>query len=136
MRYTQWKQQKISILLPLIVNTDGANVFKSNRKSMWLTQVCQGYLRTSKRYLTQNMSVVGAHFESRKPRMSDFFYPFLNDIKNINNRGGITLMRNGREYSFCLFVICSCDLPAKADLQGFVGHSGKFGCGYCIRMKH
>lgn len=29
--------------------------------------------------------------------------------------------------------IIACDLPAKNDLQNFVGATGKFGCGYCYQ---
>lgn len=121
-----------SIVLPVVVNTDGAQVFRSNRKSLWLIQVCQAYLKPSKRYLPQNILVVAAHFDSKKPKMTDFFYPFLKEVKEINEKYEISLTRNNEKYTFTLFIICSCDLPAKADLQGFVGHSGRYGCGYCL----
>lgn len=114
------------------MNTDGAQIFQSNRKSLWLIQVYQAYLNPSKRYLPQNVLIVGAHFDSKKPKMGDFFYPFLKEVKEINEKREFVMMHNNNEYTFTLFIICSCDLPAKADLQGFVGHSGRYGCAYCI----
>lgn len=120
-------------ILPLIVNTDGAKVYKSNSKSLWLIQAVQAFLPPSVRYLTKNILIIAAHFGSKKPNMQTFFYPFLNDLNEIRkNRGLAYRSENGNEINFMpLIIACCCDLPAKADVQCMIGHSGHYGCGYC-----
>lgn len=127
------KNHPKSILLPLVVNTDGVKVFKSAQKSLWLIQASQAFLPPSIRYWPKNALVIAAHFGQKKPKMKDFFYPLLRDLKKINEEGGIKIIRNGQMYDFMpLILCCCCDLPAKADLQGTIGHSGRFGCSYCL----
>lgn len=122
-----------STLLPLIVNTDGAKVYKTNHKSLWMIQVAQAFLPPSTRYLTKNILIVAAHFGFKKPKMTSFFRPFLNDLKQINESDGLIYhSKNGQTFNFMPIIIaCSCDLPAKSELQGTIGHSGRFGCTYC-----
>lgn len=121
------------IVLPLIVNTDGVQVFKSTTKSLWLIQIGQGFLPPKMRYMPENILLAAAHFDYKKPDMKSFFYPFLKELRNINNNGGIAIKKNNFEYRFMpLIMNACCDLPAKADLQCFAGHSGHFACGYCL----
>lgn len=57
----------------------------------------------------------------------------MKELRQINDRGGIKYNHNGKTYKFMpLILSCCCDLPAKADLQGLIGHSGYFGCGFCF----
>lgn len=122
-----------SVILPLIVNTDGIKVFKSSSKSLWLIQMYQGYLPPSIRFIQNNVLILAAHFGEKKPRMMDFFYPILKELQKIIERGGIIHNKNGKTHNFMpLILSCCCDLPAKADVQGTVGHSGCYGCGYCL----
>lgn len=88
-----------SILLPLIINTDGVKIYKSAQKSLWLIQVCQAYLPPTIRYMPQNILIVAAHFGSKKPKMIEFFYPLLNELRKIKEEGGIMMTRN--EITFC-----------------------------------
>lgn len=64
-----------SILMPLIINTDGAKVYNSNHKSLWLIQAGQAYLPPNKRYLVKNILLLAAHFGSKK-KMATFFFHF------------------------------------------------------------
>lgn len=122
-----------SILLPLIINTDGVKVFNSNQKSLWMIQAAQAYLPPNKRYLPQNILIIAAHFGSKKIKMPMFFFPLLKELRDIVDMGGIMIERNGKKFNFTPFILCcSCDLPAKADLQEMVGHSGRYGCSYCL----
>lgn len=121
------------IILILVVNTDGAKVYKSTTESLWLIQLYMGYLPPQKRFLSTNIAIVAAHVGSKKPNMKDFFYPFLRDLREINESNGIHISHNEKTYRFMPLILCACcDLPAKADLQGMVGHSGRFGCGFCF----
>lgn len=125
------KKYSKSFLLSLTVNTDGVQIYNSTKKSVWPIQVHQNYLPPSIRYHPKNIIVVGLH--DGKPKMRDFFYPFLNELKQINDEGGIKINKNGQLYTFMpLITSCTADLPAKADVQEMIGHNGYFGCGYCL----
>lgn len=126
-------QQKYteSIILSLTVNTDGAKVFQSTKKSIWPIQIYQNFLHPKIRYHPENIIVVGLH--SGKPNMPDFFYPLLNELKQIKDEGGMVIEENGRTFNFLpLITSCTADLPAKAEVQGMKGHCGHYGCGYCL----
>lgn len=125
------KKYSKSFVLSLTVNTDGVQIFNSTKKSVWPIQVQQNYLPPTIRYHPKNVIVVALH--DGKPNMRDFFYPFLSELKQITESGGIDIEKNGHKYTF-LPIITSCiaDLPAKADIQGMIGHSGYYGCSYCL----
>lgn len=75
--------------------------------------------------------VVGLH--SGKPNMSDFFYPFLNELKQIYDDGGIDIEQNRKHLNFLPFINCfTGDVPAKTSVQCMNGHTGYFACGYCL----
>lgn len=65
-----------SIILPLIVNTDGARVFNSSSKSLWMIQIIQAYLPPKIRYIQANILIVAAHFGENKIDMNEFFFHF------------------------------------------------------------
>lgn len=122
-----------TILLPIIVNTDGVKVFRVQTKSLWLILFYQCYLSPPMRYKPSNVLIVAAHFGCKKPDMKTFFYPFLKDMNEIQIRGGFSMIHNGKQVQFMPLILgASCDLPAKAQLQGMIGHCGKFACGYCL----
>lgn len=119
-----------SFVLPLTVNSDGIKVFNSTTKSIWPIQVYLNFLRPQIRYTPANVIVVALH--DGKPDMRTFFYPFLNELRTIKEQGGLNIQKNGKTINFLpLIISCTADLPAKADIQSMVGHSGYFGCGYC-----
>lgn len=116
-----------SFVLPL---TDGIKVFNSTTKSIWPIQVYLNFLRPQIRYTPANVIVVALH--DGEPDMRTFFYPFLNELRTIKEQGGLNIQKNGKTINFLpLIISCTADLPAKADIQSMVGHSGYFGCGYC-----
>lgn len=121
-----------SIILPLVVNTDGASVFNSSTNSLWLIQLYQCYLPPIIRYIPENIIVVAAQHNT-KICMKTFFYPLVKELRNINNKSGINIIRNGKTFNFMPLILnCCCDLPAKAKVQRFALYSGHFGCGYCL----
>lgn len=125
------KKHPNAIVLSLTVNTDGAKIFNGTNKSVWPIQICQNYLPPQMRYLSEHIMVVALH--SGKPNMRDFFYPFLNELKEIYDAGGIIIEKNGQHFTFLpLITNCTADLPAKAAVQGMVSHNGHFACGYCM----
>lgn len=119
-----------SFLLSLTVNTDGVQIFNSTKKSVWPIQVIQNFLPPTIRYRTKNVIVVALH--DGKPNMCDFLYPFLQELKKINEEGGLQISKNGERYTFMPIITSfTADLPAKADVLGMVGHCGYFACSYC-----
>lgn len=121
------------IILPLVVNTDGAKVFKSNNHSLWMIQMYQCFIPPSVRFLPKNILVVAAHFGPKKPKMTDFFCPLLRELRNIHDSNGLIYEHNGKSYRFMPIILSACcDLPAKAELQGMTGHSGHYACSYCL----
>lgn len=72
-------------------------------------------------------------FKSSNDSRSEFFEPFLKEMRSIIQSGGIQVEHNGEIHRFMpLIVSACCDLPAKSDVQGLTGHSGRFACGYCL----
>lgn len=119
------------IVLPLTVNTDGARIYNSNNESIWPIQIYQNYLHPRIRYIPNNIMVVGPH--SGKPNMNDFFYPFLMELKRIEENGGVKIHHNGQDFAFLpIITMMTADLPAKAEVQGIKGHSGYNACSYCL----
>lgn len=126
------KKYPSHILLPLTVNTDGAKVFKSSSYSLWLIQLYQGYLPPSERYKIENVMIVAVYFGTKKPCMREFFYPFLRDLRKINDDNGINFVHNGKQHQFMPFVFnCCSDLPATTSLLEMNGHSGRYACSKC-----
>lgn len=122
-----------SILLPFIINTDGVKVFKSNRKSMWLIQGMQGWLPPSIRFYPTNIMIIASVYGESKIDMKDFFFPFLQELCQIHQKGGIQFDHEGKTWNFMPIVFsCCCDLPAKSEVQGMTGHSGYYACGFCM----
>lgn len=64
------------ILLPIIINTDGAKVYNSCSNSLWLIQAYQGYIPPNKRFRPSNIMIIAATIGKSKPNMPDFFYLF------------------------------------------------------------
>lgn len=65
--------------------------------------------------------------------MKEFFYPLFNELKQISDEGGISIETPEKKFNFLpLITQCNADLPAKYDMQGTIGHSGYFGCTYCL----
>lgn len=127
------KKHPNAILLPLIINTDGVKVYKSQTKSLWLILFYQCYLKPTSRYKPSNVLVVAAHFGGKKPDMKTFFYPFLKEMREIYDKGGLYKFHNGNRLQFMPLILgVCCDLPAKSELQGMIGHAGRFACGYCL----
>lgn len=121
-----------AIILSLTVNTDGAKIYNNTTKSVWPIQICQNFLPPQIRYISENILVVGLH--DGKPDMRNYFYPFLNELKEIYDEGGISIEKNGQNFTFLpLITNCTADLPAKAAVQEMVSHNGHFACGYCLQ---
>lgn len=121
-----------SFNLSVLVNTDGAQMFKSTKNSLWPIQLIQNFLPPRLRYICENIIVVGLYFGSKKPDESQIFAPLVEEIKDIHKAGGFRIATLRTDLIFLPFIThCTCDLPAKAMCQGIMQFNGKNACGYC-----
>lgn len=126
------QNKKNSEILPLTLtmNLDGASIFKSSRGSLWPVQFYLNFLPPAIRYMPENMIVSILYYGVVKPDMNKLLYPIAREIE-INKEQSM-LTSEGELLNFEIRIsIVACDLPAKAAVQNFIGHNGKFGCSFC-----
>lgn len=133
-QYKKVQSKFQSKVLSIMVNTDGASVFKTIfNKSVWPVHLQQNYLVPSERFKTSNMMLAAMYFGPNEPNMEELFYPLLAELNQIQNEGGIILERNGNKHVFIpMLTHCCCDLPAKCKVQSISSHAGYYACGYCL----
>lgn len=120
--------------LSLVLNIDGAQVFKSSKKSLWPVQLYQNYLHPRVRYIATNVIVAGVYFGSSKPNPNQQLFPLFTELKVIQAAGGFRVKnpKSANELTFMPFILHGVfDLPAKAMWQGPMQFNGKNACGYC-----
>lgn len=118
-----------SKVISLVACTDGVQLYKSSRKSLWAIHLYLNCLKPIRRYVPDNILIVALYVGDHKPSMQEFFYPLMKELQRINDTKGIMI----DSISFMPIIShCCCDLPAKAEVQGTVGHAGYFACGFCM----
>ena len=111
--------------LKLQFNIDGLPLFRSSRLQFWpiLAMVNVDY--------TRSPFLVGLFSGLSKPKSpSEFLGPFIEDLKDILQRG---IIYNGRQLmaKVCSFI---CDAPARAFVKNTKGHNGYSGCDKCFQV--
>lgn len=61
-------------ILPITMNLDGAQVFKSSRGSLWPLQLYLNFLPPEIRFLPKNIILSTIYFGSKKPNMTNLLY--------------------------------------------------------------
>lgn len=118
--------------LTFTLNTDGANIFKSSKDSLWPIQLYANFLPPSIRYLSENIIISTIYYGRKKPKMMNLMYTLAMEF-DILKRELISFYREDIFYNFCpVVLLCVFDLPARADVQAMKGPVGKFGCPYCL----
>lgn len=119
------------VSLSLTLNTDGIQMFKNNKQSVWPLQLYQNFIPPNRRYIPENIIVVGLHYgHTSEVDMSEFLRP-LNEELNLLKQG-FTVQRHNVSYKCIPFISsCTVDLPAKCKVQGFKQFNGNESCGYC-----
>lgn len=118
-------------LLSLVLNTDGANKFKSNTLSVWPIQLILNFLPPEHRYIPKNILTVGLYYGVTKPNCWSYFYPLTNEIKQLQKEG-ISLEIDDQILVFEPVIShCVVDLPAKSMLQCIKQYNGRNACTYC-----
>lgn len=107
-------------------------VFKSSKKSLWPIQVTLGLLPPNKRFLHENVLIVGLYVGD-KPDISKIIIPFAEEMQNLQEKG-IHLFHNNQLIQFLPKVLfCSSDIPARAEIQNCTHPSGYYGCPCCLQ---
>lgn len=127
------KKYSESKVISLVVCADGVKLFNSSRKSLWAIHLYLNCLKPVRRYIPDSIIVVALYVGEHKPNMQDFLFPLMIELNRIKDSGGIVIQKDGKSLC-CMPIIthCSCDLPAKAEVQGMVGHAGYYACGFCL----
>lgn len=66
--------------------------------------------------------------------MEELLYHLAAEIDYLSNKL-ITVYREDELWNFLpVLMICSCDLPARTQIQNFKGTNARFGCAYCYNL--
>lgn len=130
--YKKAKQKCDSILLPLVLNTDGAKIFTSSPSSLWPIQLVQSYLPPNIRFLSENILVVGLYCGNEKPDVAEIMLPLAEEM-DLLRKNGLHVWHNNELLSFLPAIMyCACDLPARAETLNSKYSSGFYGCPSCL----
>lgn len=120
--------------LSLVLNIDGAQVFKSSKKSLWPVQLYQNALNPRVRYIASNVIVAALYFGRNKPDPGKLLLPLIMELEAIQQAGGFQAKnpKSASEFVFMPFILHGTfDLPARAMCQGLKQYNGKNACGFC-----
>lgn len=125
------KADESSILLSLLLNTDGASPNKCNSKSIWPIQLIQNYLPPSIRFKIENIIVCGLYYGSGDPDMQDFFEPLIKEFQLFEAKK-LTMEYENQTYVLRPMVThASLDLMAKAKVQHIQLFNSSNACTFC-----
>lgn len=118
--------------ITLTVSTDGAVVYKSTKeKSFWPLHFFVNEIEIKHRFKRENMICVAFAF-GKTPDMSSFLQFFINEINEINAKGGLTV-RIGNDFD--KFMVFPWALTTDSVAKSYVAKRKQFnsheGCPYC-----
>lgn len=116
---------KSTFVLPLGINTDGVNVFKSDPVSVWPILLTQNYLPPDIRFKREHTILAGLYYGKSKPDMKIFFEPIIKEFEG-------EYLFFGEHRIQLEILLCTVDLQAKAPLQQIKQYNGEFACTYCL----
>lgn len=119
-------------LLTFTMNFDGATVFNSTHGSMWPVQFYLNFLPPALRYMPENIIVTTVFYGAKKPDVSKLVFPIVKELEANDYKISVHTSDDEIVCFGCSVQLFSCDLPARAAAQNFVGHNGKCGCPYCL----
>lgn len=114
----------------LIMNTDGAEVFRRSQKSLWPTYLMLNELPASVRI--KNMLTCGLCFGQKEINMSAYLGAFVDFFNDKLTKSGISCQINGEARQiFPCCLMCCVDTPARAKCQFLTNFNGSYGCTWC-----
>lgn len=121
-------------ILGLTLNTDGANIYKSSKGSLWPVQLYANFLPPNIRYASENIIVSTLYYRNKKPDMTNLLYTLAAELDHLKENL-IIIYEENEIWSFLPTVILGVfDLPARAEVQAMKGPTGKFGCPFCLHQ--
>ncbi|XP_053279195.1 uncharacterized protein LOC128440496 [Pleuronectes platessa] len=130
--YQTLKNNSKEDFLSLTFNCDGVPVFQSSKFSIWPILCCVNEIPPESR--DKHILLCGLWFGSKKPDMSCFFKPFVEECANLSQAGfewqhpSDQSLRHIKVHTLC----CVCDAVARPLLQNFKQFNGEYGCGVCL----
>lgn len=112
---------------------DGGAVFKKSKNaSFWPVHFFINEFKLKYRFKRNKILCAGFHYGGT-PDMAVFLRPFIEEINDINQKGGINLkMADNTVRRFLVIpLFCTLDTVAKCHLLNMTQFNGFFGCPYC-----
>lgn len=114
-----------------IFNTDGSPVYNSSPYSIWPIHVLLNELPPRER--GKNMALAALWFGKGHPKMCSYMKYFVEDAKNLSERGVDWIERSCNWVtSKIIGVCCVVDAVARPLLQNTTQFNGYFGCSWCL----
>lgn len=122
------------IILPFTLSTDGAQLQKSNKKTLWAIQFLMNFLPPSIRYKKENILITTLYFDVGKPDFLKIFHFIAQEFDNLF-KSKINMYREGEFHEFLPHVtFCLCDLQARAPMLGIKNPVGFLACPICLQI--
>lgn len=118
--------------ITLCVSTDGIVVQKSTKKkSLWPIQFIINEIHPKYRFKRENI-ICAAFWFGDTPNMSMFFKEFIEELNEINDRGGVEIQIGNRTERFSIVTLCvTMDSVAKCHVAAITQFNGHNSCPYC-----
>lgn len=118
--------------LTLMWATDGISISNSSTKSFYPVQlvICEVPLHLRFSFLI----VCSIWCDFRKPPMSTLMRPFLDSLRTIYAKGGVSWCHptsKVQQLSSVVAPLASADAPVRADLLNMKSHNSKYACNTC-----
>ena len=112
--------------ISITCNTDGAQVSKSSKFSIWPLQASVNELPAYLR--AKNILLIGLWFGG-KPHMKTFFTPFADECTKLQ-KDGFTFGTEHKPRRVYPLLLCA-DAPARALVRNAKQFNGRYGCDWC-----
>lgn len=113
----------------LTLSTDGAPIKKCGDLSIWPISGIVNEVKANKRFLLQNLILIGFWLGPSKPDIKLLFQKTLLD----QLKRTFLVRFNSTTYKFKLVIsTLVCDIPAKAMVLNISNFNGYYGCPYCL----
>lgn len=110
----------------LTFNTDGVEIHKSSRCSLWPVLLTCNFLPPRMRFKEQNMIMAGLYYGTQKPEFSLFLTPLVEEMNKLSDG----LIVNSKCFKFVISH-AALDLPARAAVQCMTQYNGYNSCSFC-----
>ena len=119
--------------LSFAISTDGVQIFKSSKVSMWPVYMLINELPLSQRKARENIIFYGIWISPKKPVMWSFLKPLYEEL-NVLEKGYEFEDHDGIKFTCqAALITCTCDLPAKCLVTNSMQFNGSYGCWHCLQ---